>query len=43
MGTFFQQVLLVMDAVKRVPRDFVGLGRTLGLSEHKILLKIVLR
>ncbi len=43
IGTFFQQVLLVMDAVKRVPRDFVGLGRTLGLSERKILTKIVLR
>ena len=42
IGTFFQQVLMVMDNVKRVPRDFVGLGRTLGLSETRILLRIVL-
>ena len=42
IGTFFQQVLMVMDNVKRVPPDFVGLGRTLGLSETRILLRIVL-
>lgn len=41
MGTFFQQVLMVMDNVKRVPRDFVGLGRTLGLSEFALQTKIV--
>ena len=42
IGTFFQQVLMVMDNVKRVPRDFLGLGRTLGLSETRILLRIVI-
>lgn len=42
LGTFFQQVLMVMDSVKRVPADFVGLGRTLGMSNSRILLKIVL-
>ncbi len=42
IGTFFQQVLMVMDNVKRVPPDFVGLGRTLGLSETRILTRIVL-
>jgi NitT/TauT family transport system permease protein len=42
IGTFFQQVLMVMDSVKRVPPDFIGLGRTLGLSETKILRRIVL-
>ena len=42
IGTFFQQVLMVMDSVKRVPPDFVGLGRTLGMSETKILGRIVL-
>jgi NitT/TauT family transport system permease protein len=42
IGTFFQQVLMVMDSVKRVPSDFVGLGRTLGMSETKILRRIVL-
>lgn len=42
IGTFFQQVLMVMDAVKRVPQDFVGLGRTLGLNDRKILLRIIM-
>jgi NitT/TauT family transport system permease protein len=42
IGTFFQQVLLVMDNVKRVPRDFINVGYTLGLSEGTILRKIVL-
>ena len=42
LGTFFQQVLLVMDASKRVPEDFINLGRTLGLSDSAILRRIVL-
>ncbi|MFG1453572.1 ABC transporter permease [Xanthobacter sp. V2C-8] len=42
IGTFFQQVLLVMDVVKRVPKDFIGLGRTLGLSDARIIRRIVL-
>ena len=42
IGTFFQQVLLVMDNVKSVPRDFINLGRTLEMPEAKILLRIVL-
>jgi cation/acetate symporter len=42
IGTFFQQVLMVMDNVKRVPSDFIGLGRTLGLSELKLQMKIVI-
>lgn len=42
IGTFFQQVLMMMDAVKRVPVDFIGLGRTLGMPDRKILLRIVL-
>lgn len=42
IGTFFQQVLLVMDVVKRVPADFIALGRTLGLSNRQILWRIVL-
>ncbi|PBB13018.1 nitrate transport permease nrtB [Mesorhizobium loti] len=41
IGTFFQQVLMVMDNVKRVPADFIGLGRTLGLPDRKILTRIV--
>ena len=42
IGTFFQQVLLVMDNVKSVPRDFINLGRTLQMSEWRILQRIVL-
>ncbi len=42
IGTFFQQVLLVMDNVKSVPRDFINLGRTLEMPEWRILRGIVL-
>jgi NitT/TauT family transport system permease protein len=42
IGTFFQQVLLVMDNVKSVPRDFLNLGRTLQMPEWRILQRIVL-
>jgi NitT/TauT family transport system permease protein len=42
IGTFFQQVLLVMDNVKSVPRDFIKLGRTLEMPEWRILHGIVL-
>jgi len=42
IGTFFQQVLLVMDNVKGVPRDFINLGRTLEMPEWRILKGIVL-
>lgn len=41
IGTFFQQVLLIMDNVKRVPWDFVNVGRTLELKEREILARIV--
>ena len=41
IGTFFQQVLLIMDNVKRVPWDFVDIGRTLELPERQILARIV--
>jgi NitT/TauT family transport system permease protein len=42
IGTFFQQVLLVMDNVKAVPKDFINLGRTLQMPDLHILGKIVL-
>lgn len=42
IGTFFQQVLLFMDNVKSVPRDFINLGRTLQMREWRILQGIVL-
>jgi len=41
IGTFFQQVLLIMDNTKRVPLDFVDIGRTLGLKDRTILRQIV--
>src|SRR5204863_1240436 len=42
IGTFFQQVLLVMDNVRQVPRDFINLGRTLEMPEWRILRGIIL-
>lgn len=42
IGTFFQQILMIQDNVKRVPWDFIDVGRTLEMPEWKILLKIVL-
>jgi NitT/TauT family transport system permease protein len=42
IGTFFQQVLLIMDNTKRVPLDFVDIGRTLGMRDGAILRRIVL-
>ena len=42
IGTFFQQVLLIMDNVKGVPWDFINLGRTLQMPERRILTRIVL-
>src|SRR5215212_8031002 len=41
VGTFFQQVLLSMDNTKRVPLDFVDIGRTLGMKDRAILRRIV--
>ncbi len=41
IGTFFQQVLLFMDNVKSVPREFIDLGRTLEMPEARILQRIV--
>ena len=43
IGTFFQEVLLVMDNVKRTPRELVDIGRTLGLRDRGLLASIVLR
>jgi NitT/TauT family transport system permease protein len=42
IGTFFQQVLLIMDNTKRVPLDFVDIGRTLGMKDRAILRRIVI-
>lgn len=42
IGTFFQEVLLVMDNVKRVPRDLVNTGYTLGMRDLGILGRIII-
>jgi len=42
IGTFFQMVLMIQDNVKRVPQDFIDVGRTLEMSGVAILWRIVL-
>ena len=42
IGTFFQQVLLIQDNVKRVPREYVDIGHTLGMKDHAVLRRVVL-
>lgn len=42
IGTFFQQVLMIMDSAKRVPVSYVEVGRTLGMKDRSILRRIVL-
>ena len=42
IGTFFQQVLMVMDNVKNVPMNLIRVGQTLGLTRGEILRSIVL-
>jgi len=41
IGTYFQQALMFKDNIKRVPADFIGFGRTLGMSDFRVLLRIV--
>lgn len=41
IGTFFTQVLMVMDDVKRVRRELVDVGYTLGLSDLAVLARII--
>lgn len=43
MGTFFQLVLLIADDAKRVPREFIEIGYTLGAKPRQITQDIVLR
>jgi NitT/TauT family transport system permease protein len=42
LGTFFQEVLMISDAVRQVPKSYQNLGATLGMSRGQILLRIVL-
>nr|WP_281369901.1 ABC transporter permease subunit [Leifsonia psychrotolerans] len=43
IGTFFALLLMIMDNVHRTPKEFVESGRTFGMSERRILWRIVLR
>ena len=43
MGTFFQLVLLISDDAKRVPKEFIELGYTLGAKPFNITRDIVIR
>lgn len=43
IGTFFQLVLLIADDAKRVPREFIEIGHTLGAKPRQITWSIVLR
>ena len=43
MGTFFQLVLLISDDAKRVPREFIETGFTLGARPRQITWHIVNR
>jgi len=42
IGVFFQEVLLIMDNVKAVPRMLINVGYTFGLTQREVLLRIVL-
>lgn len=42
IGTFFQQVLLIMDNVKNVQRDLIQVSYTFGLSKWEILRSVIL-
>lgn len=43
IGTFFQEVLLIMDNVKTVPRELIQVSSTFGLSKLEILRDVILR
>jgi NitT/TauT family transport system permease protein len=43
IGIFFQEVLLIMDNVKTVPRPLVDMAYTLGFRPRRILSKVVVR
>ncbi len=43
IGTFFQEVLMIMDNVKNVPRELIEVSSTFGLSKWEILRKVILR
>jgi NitT/TauT family transport system permease protein len=42
IGTFFQQVLMIVDNVKMVPYEMIQVSYTFGLSKWEVLHKVVL-
>ncbi len=42
LGTFFQQVLMIMDNVKNIDINLIRAGQTLGFNNREILRRIVL-
>jgi NitT/TauT family transport system permease protein len=42
IGTFFQEVLMIMDNVKNVPKELVQTSYTLGLGKWEVLKDVVL-
>jgi NitT/TauT family transport system permease protein len=42
IGIFFQEVLLVMDNVKTVPKNLIHIAYTFGRSQREVLLHVVL-
>jgi NitT/TauT family transport system permease protein len=42
IGVFFQQVLMIMDNVKTVPREMIQVSYTFGLSQWEILRSVIL-
>jgi NitT/TauT family transport system permease protein len=43
IGIFFQEVLLVMDNVKTVRRNLVDIAYTMGLRQHQVIYRVILR
>ena len=43
IGTFFQQVLMIMDNVKTVPHEWIQVSYTLGLNRWEVLYYVILR
>ncbi len=41
IGIFFQEVLLIMDNVKSVPRTLINVAYTFGLKQWEVLLRVI--
>ncbi len=43
IGTFFQEVLMIMDNVKTVPRELIQVSYTFGLNRWEVLFHVILK